>query len=310
MLSVINKIATHNLRYNVAIAGPIGSGKTTLCDYIWKQLNDIDMTHVTTDKPLNEIAHYYKEWIDHSDICKQMLVNRTNGLISRFTLQSFILDEWDNIMKKDPLRNFNLFERSISECSMCFCEDLSFKEYDVLHSREYEIASKYDIPCVDRTFGFHITESIDTADIYDEIIKRINNDVDYMIHEKINSFNRIIGMKLLEPEVLVKRIGKRARPGEEDLQLRRMREHVDVFKHAYYKFENRSILDIPVVDYNDTENAASTVESAREDTFAEMVGKVYNDMQKYNEAINKDSGQLYDEATAKEIDIDSMVNGC
>ena len=237
MLSAIQKIIDNKLRYNLAIAGPIGSGKTTLCDYIWDELSRLNLQH-------NDLMHYYKEWIDHSDICKQMLVNRTNGLISRFTLQSFILDEWSNILTKEPLRYFNLFERSISECSMCFCDDLTFKEYDVLHAREYDIASRFDIPCVDRKFGFCVSTKESTKDIFDELAKQIEADVDYMISAKLESFNRIFGLKLLDAATLVNRIGKRARPGEEDLQIRKMNDHLTLFKRAYNKFEYRSALNI------------------------------------------------------------------
>ena len=251
MNSVIQKIIDNNLRYNLAIAGPIGSGKTTLCNYIWDRLNSLNLL-TKDDQTRENLLHYYKEWIDHSDTCKQMLVNRTNGLISRFTLQSFILDEWNNILTKEPLRNFNLFERSISECSMCFCEDLSFKQYDVLHSMEYEIACKYDIPCVDRDFGFTISENTETHAIYDELVKQIAADVDFMILQKLNSFNRIFGMKILDAETLVGRIGKRARPGEEDLQIKRMNDHISIFKRAYTKFGYRSRfnIDVPTEEEN------------------------------------------------------------
>lgn len=241
MLSTIQKIIDNKLRYNLAIAGPIGSGKTTLCDYVWAALSVLDV-HI--DQPKDSVIRYYKEWIDHSDTCKQMLVDCTNGRISRFTLQSFILDEWDNTLKTKPLGYFNLFERSISECSLCFCNDLTFKEYDVLHSREYDIASRYDVPCVDRTFNFYCSEKVQTPDIFDELVKRISIDVDYMIAAKISSFNRIFGMKLLDAETLVKRIGKRARPGEEDLEIRKMNDHLALFKRAYNRFEYRSSPEI------------------------------------------------------------------
>jgi deoxyadenosine/deoxycytidine kinase len=243
MLSAIQKIADNKLRYNLAIAGPIGSGKTTLCNYMWDELSRLNL-QLNDNLQRNDLMYYYKEWIDHSDICKQMLVNRTNGLISRFTLQSFILDEWSNILTKEPLRYFNLFERSISECSMCFCDDLTFKEYDVLHSREYEIASRFDIPCVDRKFGFCVSTKETTKDIFDELAKQIEADVDYMISTKMESFNRIFGLKLLDAETLVNRIGKRARPGEEDLQIRKMNDHLTLFKRAYNKLEYRSALNI------------------------------------------------------------------
>ena len=246
MLSTIQKIVDNKLRYNIAVAGPIGSGKTTLCNYMWDELARLNI-QLGDNVARDSIMHYYKEWIDHSDICKQMLVNRTNGLISRFTLQSFILDEWANVLTKEPLRNFNLFERSISECSMCFCDDLTFKEYDVLHSREYDIACRFDIPCVDREFGFCVSTKESTEDIFDELVKQIDSDVDFMISNKMESFNRIFGLKLLDAETLVKRIGKRARPGEEDLQLRRMNEHLTLFKRAYNKFEYRSRLNISPV---------------------------------------------------------------
>lgn len=239
MQGLVQKIIKNNLRYNLAIAGPVGSGKTTLCNYIWDTIN-------VPDKDTSSVMHYYREWIDHSDTCKQMLVNRTNGVISRFTLQSFILDEWDNTLTKEPLRNFNLFERSISECSMCFCEDLSFKQYDVLHSIEYDIARKYGVPCVDGEFSFITAENTETAKIYDELLKQMAADVDYMIEQKITSFNRIFGMKILDAETLLKRIGKRARPGEEDLEIKKMNEHISIFKRAYDKFEYRSALNVEI----------------------------------------------------------------
>ena len=257
MLSAIQKIVDNNLRYNIAIAGPIGSGKTTLCNFIWDKLNTLSVS-LKDDQQRDSVMHYYKEWIDHSDTCKQMLVNRTNGTISRFTLQSFILDEWYNILTKEPLKNFNLFERSISECSMCFCEDLTFKEYDVLHTREYNIASEFDIPCVDREFSFCTSTKESTEEIFTELVEQIDADVSFMIEHKMGTFNRIFGLKLLDAETLVKRIGKRARPGEEDLQLRKMYEHIDLFKRAYNKFEYRSRLNVPVPTTEEEEEITET----------------------------------------------------
>ena len=257
MLSAIQKIIDNNLRYNIAIAGPIGSGKTTLCNFIWDKLNTLNVS-LKDDQQRDSVMHYYKEWIDHSDTCKQMLVNRTNGTISRFTLQSFILDEWHNILTKEPLKNFNLFERSISECSMCFCEDLTFKEYDVLHTREYNIASEFDIPCVDREFSFCTSTKESTEEIFTELVEQLDADVSFMIEHKMETFNRIFGLKLLDAETLVKRIGKRARPGEEDLQLRKMHEHIDLFKRAYNKFEYRSRLNVPIPTTEAEEEIAET----------------------------------------------------
>lgn len=245
MLSTVQRIIDNNLRYNIAVAGPIGSGKTTLCNYIWDKLNTLNLS-LKDNQQRDSVMYYYKEWIDRSDTCKQMLINRTNGTISRFTLQSFILDEWSNILTKEPLRNLNIFERSISECSMCFCDDLTFKEYDVLHTREYNIATNFDIPCVDREFGFCTSTKDSTEEIFNELIKQIDADVSFMIEHKMETFNRIFGLKLLDAETLVKRIGKRARPGEEDLQLRKMNEHLDIFKRAYNKFEYRSRLNVEV----------------------------------------------------------------
>lgn len=252
MLSAIQKIIDNNLRYNIAIAGPIGSGKTTLCNHIWNELNKLTIP-LKDDQTIDSVAGYYKEWIDHSDICRQMLVNRTNGLISRFTLQSFILDEWQNILTKKPLRNFNLFERTISECSMCFCEDLTFKEYDVLHTREHDIAVRFGIPCVDEEFSFNVATTERTEDIFEEFIKQIEIDVEFMLSQKCKQFNRIFGLKLLDPETLVKRIDKRARPGEEDLRLRQMNEHLSIFKRAYNKFEIRSKFNINHKQFSEEE---------------------------------------------------------
>ena len=258
MLAAIQKIVDNKLRYNIAIAGPIGSGKTTLCNFIWDKLNEMNL-QLQDDQQLNSVAGYYKEWIDHSDMCKQMLVNRTNGLISRFTLQSFILDEWNNILTKEPLRNFNLFERTISECSLCFCEDLTFKEYDVLHTREHDIAVRFGIPCVDEGFSFNVATKERTEEIFDELVKQIEIDVDFMLSQKCSTFNRIFGMKLLDAETLVKRIGKRARPGEEDLQLRKMDEHLSIFKRAYNKFETRSVFNINPPQFQEEEDANNEI---------------------------------------------------
>jgi deoxyadenosine/deoxycytidine kinase len=252
MLSAIQKIVDNKLRYNLAIAGPIGSGKTTLCNYIWNEINKLNV-QLQDDQTMSSVTGYYKEWIDHSDICKQMLINRTNGLISRFTLQSFILDEWQNMLTKEPLRNFNLFERTISECSMCFCEDLTFKEYDVLHTREHDIAVRFGIPCVDEGFSFNVATKERTEEIFEELVKQIEIDVDFMLTQKCKQFNRIFGMKLLDAETLVKRIDKRARPGEEDLRLRQMNEHLATFKRAYSKFETRSVFNINMKQFSEEE---------------------------------------------------------
>lgn len=265
MLSAIQKIIDNNLRYNLAIAGPVASGKTTLCDYIWAEIGKM-MFSLKESQTNDSVMHYYKEWIDHSDLCKQMLVNRTNGLISRFTLQSFILDEWANILMKEPLKNFNLFERSISECSLCFCEDLTFKEYDVLHSREYDIAKRFGIPCVDGEFSFCISTKEATADIYNELAKQISADVDYMISSKMDSFNRIFGLKMLDAETHLARIGKRARPGEEDIEIRKMNSQLALFKRAYNKFECRSKWWIEPSTFGEEAQSAENDQTAKPTT--------------------------------------------
>ena len=148
--SLINEVASMKCVYNISISGPVGSGKTTLCEYINKQVFD------------KRYFNYYNEWIEH-DLAGTMLEKCSNKLISRLTLQSFIMDEWNNQLNKIPLKSFNLFERSISECSMCFHTDLSIAESFVLKSIEEQIAKKYNIPSIDTPTLFYeaIEESIE-----------------------------------------------------------------------------------------------------------------------------------------------------
>ena len=227
---IVKTLAENGYTYNISISGPVASGKSTLCDTINSLAKDLAN------------FNYYPEWISYSDLCGTLLKMSKLKEIGRLTLQSFILDVWVNVLREKPLSNFNLFDRSISECSMCYCGDLSAQERNVLRTIESDIAFRYNLPSDCTDFYFTISHKDSTEDILHEVLSVIENDVAYMVRSKTRHFNRIFGMKIQPPEVLVQRICQRNRSGEEDLKLKQMESQVATFKKAYSTFNDASIL--------------------------------------------------------------------
>lgn len=226
---IIHKLSENDYIYIACISGPVGIGKTTTCE----KFNNLIKNSINRD-----LFNYYNEWISHRSLSQNMMDACSNGLISRLTLQSYILDEWNSQLKNKPLTQFNLFERSISECSLCFIDDLSLSEQHVLQEIENKIAKKYNIPSiVTKTSFYEISETKNTLIIIDEIISIIEKDLTYMIQNNKNTFNRIFGMKLIDPEILLKRIRNRNRSGEENIDIEQVRKNNLKYIHAYMEFK-------------------------------------------------------------------------
>lgn len=237
VISALRKLSEKNYIYNLAISGPVASGKTTLCNFF--------NNAIINSPNYNQVAenyNFYNEWIDHNGLAKMMLSGCANGKVGRLTLQSFILDEWINQLTERPLKNFNLFERIISECSLAFCDDLDKNTFDVLFAKEDKIAKQFNIPHINGVFKFYGSQSSDTQDMFMELCNTILHDIDYMLENNISTYNRIFGLSIPSAEILARRVQKRNRNGEENIaMIDKMQIQVDKYKKIYREFLMKSL---------------------------------------------------------------------
>lgn len=98
--------------YNIAITGGIGVGKSLRCEAIYNILK------------LAELEVYNQpEYIDTSEIGREMLENMIKGRISPLTFQNYVMDEW---ARRDMIHTsgVQIFERTPDECTMVFASIL------------------------------------------------------------------------------------------------------------------------------------------------------------------------------------------
>lgn len=199
---LIESLVNNNAIYTITLSGNIGVGKTTRFDIISNVLSD------------NSYCQIYPEFISRTKISKELLELKMNNKISTITFQSFIFDEWRNIIQEKPLKNFNLFERLMSETSRCFTNGLTNTEIMLLIEKENEIVTEYNLPSIETgNVKIIFTDKDDIETNINQIFEIIERDINNMINQKQNRFDRVILLKS-NIETIMERIRQRNRPGE------------------------------------------------------------------------------------------------
>ena len=198
--------------YSLAITGTIGAGKSTVCESLVYIFN-------TIFPDVHIVAYPEFLFVKDSELSGNILSAKINGNISSNTLQSYILDNWNHIMKQNAsLQGFRLFERCVDDCVSCFCNienkygNLSDAQFMSLYEELKKIDERYDIP----TYFNNEDENIS------HFTKLYSNDLNYNLqkimsiisNDILNGINkRIIGLSVL-PKTSKERISIRNRDGE------------------------------------------------------------------------------------------------
>ena len=230
-----------NHKYNLVITGSVGSGKSTRLQsltYLLKQ---------------NDIAHCnYPEYLRAVDpiFAGQLLNEKMQGNVSTMTLQSFVLDSWETLLKnnKDNNANINIYERCVDDSVFCFSNfahlvgDLTDIELLSLFNRMEAINKKHNLPSFtssDRHFTMITSDDLNNNLL--QILGIILEDL------KAGITNRIIGLHTTVEESM-RRIAVRNRSGEDKYSEKTITKYVNhydkLFKFMIDGGSVKSILDL------------------------------------------------------------------
>ena len=220
--------------YSLVITGTIGAGKSTVCE---------SMVHIikTLFPELCIVTYPEFLFVKDAGLSSNLLTAKINGGISSNTLQSFILDNWNNIMSQnEKYQGFRLFERCVDDCVTCFCNienkagKLSDAQFMSLYEELKKIDEHYDIPTYFNIRNEHNTES--------HFTKLYSNDLNYNLQKILSIISgdilngikkRIIGLSIL-PKISKERIIIRSRDGESGYT----DEQISIYSTHYEKLFN------------------------------------------------------------------------
>lgn len=104
-------------RCNIVIAGSVATGKTYIQEALKSHFKDIDL---------------YPEFIYEDGIALEILRRKFRNEISAMTLQSFILDKWIQLSKKERTKRIAIYERLPDDAIEVFSKmSLSADEYKI-----------------------------------------------------------------------------------------------------------------------------------------------------------------------------------
>lgn len=200
------KSCLNDKRYDIVITGTVGSGKSTVCDILLHMIVLIDTIRVNT----------FPEFVSFDgEFSERMLDGKIRGSISQLTFQSYILDAWEQMLKRTDTSNaFNIYERCADDSVACFCNiankdhSLTDNELIVLYERLVSMNNRYStVSFFDPNTHFtEITEQ-DLSSIVLLIVKTICSDIANGVSK------RIIGLAV-SSEVSAHRIASRGRSSE------------------------------------------------------------------------------------------------
>lgn len=224
--SLFNKLIEHDLTYNIVITGTIAAGKSTKCD-LFRELM------VRVDKELKHSC-LYPEYLIHSDIGNIMLQKLHDGSISNITFQHYIMDEFNNILRKRPPRNINLFERCPDDATFIFCRGMEDAQLQPIFKRSASIAKEYNIPrFIESIPPYFFTKMENYAgNVFDEMLDIMEHDVNKMVNHNLKIMHRIFGL-VVSPEESYSRLRLRNRAAESDCDIEFMKKCYDNYNDLY-----------------------------------------------------------------------------
>ena len=201
----LSSLENDDFKYNIVITGTVGSGKSTLCEYL---------SYVLSCAKIDVNAYPEFLYID-SNVSNCILRDRFDGKISLLTFQSYILDKWENILKiNHNKKGIHIFERCVDDSVICFSNianklnDITDEELYLLYNRSKNINTRYNAPS-------YFNSNINFTELKsNDIIKNLNDILTIIIDDVYNKVQtRIIGLSVSDDESK-NRINIRNRNGE------------------------------------------------------------------------------------------------
>ncbi len=185
--------------YSLIITGTIGSGKTTIVEFIKRYTKNITM--------VSEFLAF------DNTTGNQLLEYKINHTISANCFQHYILDILDKTYEQQYDRSkFVILERIVDDSVDVFCDIdyrqglLTTKEYETLKEKRDNINNKYSIPSYS-TCDKIIIDTTDLLQNLERIYDIIMDDIEHGIT------TRVIGLKISK-DLSKQRITQRNRSGE------------------------------------------------------------------------------------------------
>jgi len=214
-----------NGSYNLIVTGTLGVGKTTAIKLI---NNILKYNHISVKS--------YLEYINYNNVGQEIFQMKMNGEVSAFTFQNYILDIWNDILKKNDFKHskgINIFERLPYDAVYCF----SKKEHDEgnITDDEYELIIQRYKRLINEHAMFEYTSDIKYSRLINndmtrtivEIFNIIKNDIEQGIK------NRCICLDIDDKELYYERLGIRNRTNEDKYTQKILGEYKDYYYNSF-----------------------------------------------------------------------------
>ena len=215
--SHIPAIISHLSKYNLAITGTIGSGKSTICEsltYIFELLG-VKVNKFPEFLYIDELSTASPSVQHMPNFSNTILKKKIDKTISPLTFQSYVLDSWETILNLNGNeKGMYIYERCIDDSVICFCnvanKDGSLTDMQLLslYERLVSINQSFNVPSYFDP-NVHFVE-ISSSDLNFNLLQIL----DIIISDAKNNINkRIIGLSVSDFDSNA-RIKSRARNSE------------------------------------------------------------------------------------------------
>lgn len=199
--------------YNLVITGTIGVGKSTICQILAKLFK-----YYSPESKIKLYPEYinYGKKTEKETVGYKLFEMKKKDKINSFTLQTYIMDIWNDLFKENEYTNydsFNIFERLPCDAVYCFAQyeytigAINEDEFKILEQKNKRMIEKYKLFSYDDTC-ISIIENVQMTDTVKEIIKIIIDDIENGI------MNRTICLHINNINTYLDRIDTRGRKGE------------------------------------------------------------------------------------------------
>lgn len=220
--------------YKLSITGAIASGKSTVLQMLYNLFDKYEFETETIPEYIG---------LDPT-LGHELLKRRISGELTNTTFQNYIMDTYDNKMKKINPHQICFIERLPDDSILCFSnisnyfnqKDLTDLELYVLYVKTKALVAKYGIPSYINCTNFSSIVSNNVADMLMLIIDSIRDDVNNGIQK------RIIGLSV-SLEVSLQRLKRRSREGEEKYDKGYLNTIINFYENLYHYLNNDISLD-------------------------------------------------------------------
>lgn len=209
-------------RYDLVITGPVGAGKSTLCEAVHQIIPEFECY-----PEFIEMGDDYDRLFGNMFLAKKIKDNRLT-----FTFQSYILDSW-KLQLDDKKASKRLLERCVDDSVICFANidnyngHITDNELRILFEKCQNINSKYELPTYfSDNIKFSIIESGNLVDNINEVLAIIADDIEHGITQ------RIIGLQI-SPKTSLERINKRNRSGENQYTFDQVSKYTNIYSKLF-----------------------------------------------------------------------------